>query len=73
MICCYVYIFLIGNWKGSFAIPEQSLESREVQLTGTNQKLFLQFMRKMLQWNPEDRASAQQLLFEDEWVRGGEY
>ncbi|KAK2752471.1 hypothetical protein FQN54_008133 [Arachnomyces sp. PD_36] len=62
-----------GNWKNSYPIPEQSLESREVQLTGPSQELFLRFMRKMLQWDPEDRASAQQLLFEDEWVSGGEY
>ncbi|EEP79335.1 predicted protein [Uncinocarpus reesii 1704] len=61
-----------GNWKSSFPIPTQTLESREVQLEGKNKELFLHFMRKMLCWLPEERATASQLLFEDEWVRGGE-
>ncbi|KAF3482010.1 CMGC/SRPK protein kinase [Arthroderma uncinatum] len=64
-----------GNWKLShiYPIPKQTLESREIQLEGENKRLFLEFMRKMLQWVPEDRANAQQLLFEDPWVIGGEY
>ncbi|EGD94895.1 CMGC/SRPK protein kinase [Trichophyton tonsurans CBS 112818] len=64
-----------GNWKLShlYPIPKQSLESREIQLNGDEKKQFLEFMRKMLQWMPEDRADAQHLLFEDPWVRGGDY
>lgn len=66
---------LIGNWKLSHAypIPQQTLESREIQLNGDEKKLFLDFIRKMLQWMPEDRANAQQLLFEDPWVTAGDY
>lgn len=44
-----------------------------MQLSGENKQAFLRFMRKILQWNPEDRATAQELLFDDEWVRGGDY
>ncbi|KAM5501700.1 hypothetical protein McanMca71_005162 [Microsporum canis] len=64
-----------GNWKLSHAypIPQQTLESREIQLNGDEKKLFLDFIRKMLQWMPEDRANAQQLLFEDPWVTAGDY
>ncbi|OAL63479.1 hypothetical protein A7C99_5875 [Trichophyton rubrum] len=64
-----------GHWKLSniYPIPEQSLESREIQLKGDEKKQFLEFMRKMLKWMPEDRADAQHLLFEDPWVRGGNY
>lgn len=69
-----IYVIL-GNWKLShiYPIPKQSLESREIQLNGDEKKQFLEFMRKMLQWIPEDRADAQHLLFEDPWVRGGDY
>lgn len=66
---------ILGHWKLSniYPIPEQSLESREIQLKGDEKKQFLEFMRKMLKWMPEDRADAQHLLFEDPWVRGGNY
>ncbi|EFE38488.1 hypothetical protein TRV_06817 [Trichophyton verrucosum HKI 0517] len=66
---------LCSNWKLShmYPIPKQSLESSEIQLKGDEKKQFLEFMRKMLQWVPEDRADAQHLLFEDPWVRGGDY
>ncbi|KAN0072146.1 hypothetical protein V8E54_009875 [Elaphomyces granulatus] len=60
------------NWKGSVPIPDQSLESRESQLEGKNKELFLQFLRKILCWLPEERPTAQELLF-DKWVIGDEY
>ena len=51
-----------GNWKGAIEIPSISLEHSEEQLTGENKALFLDFMRKMLQWVPEQRQTAKQLL-----------
>lgn len=64
-----------GNWKLSekYPIPDQSLETREIQLSGNNKATFLRFLRKMLRWLPENRAGAQELLFNDEWVTEGEY
>ncbi len=51
-----------GNWKGAIEIPSDSLEDSEEQLRGENKALFLDFMRKMLQWVPEKRQTAKQLL-----------
>lgn len=56
-----------GNWKGAAPIPSMTLEQREEMLQGESKQLFLAFMRKMLQWRPEDRSSARELL-EDEWL-----
>jgi len=49
-------------------IPAISLEVSEENLEGKKKALFLQFMRKMLQWKPEERKSARELL-EDPWLR----
>lgn len=57
-----------GNWKGVGPISPLTLEQLEGNLHGTQQKLFLEFMRKMLQWHPEERASAKDLL-SDPWLR----
>ncbi|KAJ5485322.1 hypothetical protein N7539_005310 [Penicillium diatomitis] len=57
-----------GNWKGVVPIPSLTLEQLEGNLHGTQQKLFLEFMRKMLQWRPEERASAKDLL-SDPWLK----
>ena len=46
-----------------------SLEESEENLEGSNKEAFLRFMRKMLQWRPEDRQTASQLL-EDDWLNG---
>jgi serine/threonine protein kinase len=37
-------------------------------LEGEDKRLFLDFIRKMLQWLPEDRATARELL-EDPWLQ----
>jgi len=55
-----------GNWIGKVPIPEKSLESSEARLEGEEKKLFLNFIRGMLQWNPEDRSAIQD-MFTDEW------
>lgn len=57
-----------GNWKGTAEIPSVSLEELEGNLRGTPQSLFLSFMQKMFQWQPENRASAKELLA-DPWLR----
>ncbi|KAK2768826.1 hypothetical protein FQN54_000686 [Arachnomyces sp. PD_36] len=49
-----------GNWR------DQTEESEGI-LEGENKELFMKFMRKMLRWVPEERASAAELL-EDEWM-----
>lgn len=62
------YFDRTGNWKGVVEIPNGSLEDSEEQLKGENKALFLDFMRKMLQWVPEKRQTAKQLL-KHPWLR----
>ncbi|ATY59635.1 CDK4/6, putative [Cordyceps militaris] len=51
-----------GNWKGAVEIPTISLEDSEEQLGGESKALFLDFLRNMLCWIPEERQTAKQLL-----------
>jgi serine/threonine-protein kinase SRPK3 len=44
-----------------------SLEQSEEFLEGKNKEMFLNFVRGMLQWRPEDRKTARQLL-KDPWL-----
>ncbi|CEN59730.1 hypothetical protein ASPCAL02174 [Aspergillus calidoustus] len=61
-----------GNWRGRAEIPTQTLEEREIRLEGDNKASFLGFLRKTLQWRPEDRSAAEELLA-DKWERGDDY
>lgn len=61
-----------GKWRGEIPLPDRtSLEQLEENLEdGSNdKKAFIRFMQKMLQWQPEDRHTAKQLL-EDDWLNG---
>jgi serine/threonine protein kinase len=64
-----------GEFRAGIPLPAaRSLEDRETTLlaAGSGQQqdraAFLRLMRKMLQWEPEKRSSARELL-EDEWIR----
>ncbi|OLN81064.1 Serine/threonine-protein kinase SRPK [Colletotrichum chlorophyti] len=48
-------------------VLESSLEDEEENLQGEEKAEFLTFLRKMLQWKPEDRLSARELM-EDPWL-----
>lgn len=58
-----------GNWVAEkhAKIPSVSLEDVETRLEGSDKMLFLQFIRSMLRWLPEERKSAKDLL-EDSWL-----
>lgn len=57
-----------GKWKQDVDIPiGVSLEQSEEFLDGRNKEMFLTFMRGMLQWRPEDRKTAKELL-QDPWL-----
>lgn len=63
--------YLAGKWKQDINIPQHvTLEMSEQFLEGQDKKGFLAFMRKMLQWRPEDRATAGE-MFLDPWLNGG--
>ena len=44
-----------------------TLESAERRLEGEDKRLFLKFMRKLLQWRPEDRPDCDG-VFHDKWL-----
>lgn len=61
---------LSGQWRDEIPIPNpRTLEQFEENLQGSNKEAFLRFMRKMLQWQPEDRQTANHLL-KDDWLNG---
>ncbi|OBT68602.1 hypothetical protein VE03_01828 [Pseudogymnoascus sp. 23342-1-I1] len=58
-----------GTWiaSGEAAVPLLSLNTLEKRLSGEEKRLFIQFMRSMLKWLPEERTTAKQLL-QDPWL-----
>nr|KMM69727.1 hypothetical protein CPAG_06041 [Coccidioides posadasii RMSCC 3488] len=58
-----------GDWRASVheKIPHLSLEDLETRLEGTEKTLFLNFIRSMLKWLPEERKTAKGLL-DDPWL-----
>ncbi|KAK3292975.1 kinase domain-containing protein [Chaetomium fimeti] len=57
-----------GQWVADVPIPQgNSLENAEHFLAGRNKTMFLDFVRGMLAWRPEDRKTAKELL-EDPWL-----
>ena len=57
-----------GRLKADLEVPQgTSLEQSEGFLEGKNKEMFLNFVRGMLQWRPEDRKTARQLL-KDPWL-----
>ncbi|TVY38711.1 Serine/threonine-protein kinase [Lachnellula occidentalis] len=57
-----------GKWIAEMPISQgTSLEESEFRLQGKNKEMFLEMMRGMLQWRPEDRKTAKQLL-KDPWL-----
>jgi len=48
--------------KDSFDVPDGSLETSITRLDGDNKAMFIDFVRKMLDWMPERRYTAKQLL-----------
>ncbi|KAE8137298.1 kinase-like domain-containing protein [Aspergillus pseudotamarii] len=59
-----------GRWKEVVPIPDITLESLADKVEGEDKAGFLQWLRTALQWNPEDRPTALELLY-DEWLMKG--
>ncbi|KAI1424333.1 kinase domain protein [Xylaria sp. FL1777] len=58
-----------GKFTAGIDLPTStSLEEIETHLTGDEKRQFLEFMRKMLQWAPEQRSTAGE-LFQDAWLQ----
>ncbi|KND89237.1 Serine/threonine-protein kinase SRPK [Tolypocladium ophioglossoides CBS 100239] len=62
-------VFDQGRWKGAggVAIPQVSLQESVAALDGEAKEEFLAFIRSMLDWLPEKRKRASELL-EDPWM-----
>ncbi|KAH8162416.1 hypothetical protein CIB48_g5836 [Xylaria polymorpha] len=67
--CSSVYFDDRGNWKCLNPVLSVSWEDSERNLEVSNKKGFLDFVRKMVRWTPESRASPSELL-EDPWLLG---
>ena len=60
---------ITGKWKGA-PLPNYTLESLDQRLEGDEKADFLCFLRRMLCWMPDKRATARELLF-DPWLMRG--
>ncbi|KAF5122211.1 putative serine/threonine-protein kinase sky1 [Metarhizium anisopliae] len=61
-----------GQWIADCPIPQgNSLEKAELVLAGRNKEMFLNFIKGMLTWRPEDRKTPKQLL-DDPWLQSWE-
>ncbi|CAG8409174.1 unnamed protein product [Penicillium salamii] len=59
----------LGNFCAGIPVQEHTpLEKRETTLEGQEKERFLCLVRKMLQWEPEKRSSANELE-KDEWLQ----
>ncbi|KIH93985.1 protein kinase [Sporothrix brasiliensis 5110] len=59
-----------GNWIGSPAVPEGvSFETLAKKLQGNEKTAFVDFVRSLLRWLPEDRPLSVQ-AFSHPWVQG---
>ncbi|KAJ5772853.1 hypothetical protein N7457_007749 [Penicillium paradoxum] len=59
-----------GNWiHESCKVQKVALEDVENRLEGEEKEMFLDLMKGMLQWRPEDRKTARELL-EHPWLQG---
>lgn len=58
--------FCAGKLKTEFEKQGGTLEEEMESLEGTEKDECIRFLRRMLQWRPEDRASARELL-KDPW------
>lgn len=58
-----------GTFTGGIRLPDStSLSEMETLLAGDEKTRFLEFMHKMLQWDPKQRSTARE-LFQDAWLQ----
>ncbi len=69
-LCYLTPVCLLGKLKGTYGTSSRGLEDNEENLDGDEKVRFLAFLRKMLQWRPEDRATTRELL-DDLWLKPG--
>lgn len=66
--CSYTDLTQIGEFLHKNLIPQDlKIEDTVHALEGDQKAQFLEFAKKMLQWLPDDRNTAKQLI-EDPWL-----
>ncbi|KAF2215355.1 hypothetical protein CERZMDRAFT_110054 [Cercospora zeae-maydis SCOH1-5] len=55
-----------GRWIGDVPVPDTGLIRMEKMLSSKDKADFLDFMKKVLQWRPEDRSDCNDIFF-SEW------
>ncbi len=56
-----------GTFTTAALLPASSLDATETTLEGHDKELFMQLMRRMMQWTPEHRGTAADLV-RDPWI-----
>jgi serine/threonine-protein kinase SRPK3 len=56
-----------GSFTPDIKIQQMSLENEEENLEKDEKTSFLQFLKKMIQWVPEERKSVKELMG-DPWL-----
>jgi serine/threonine protein kinase len=57
-----------GNWISEPPIPKTSFEDFVTIIPlGEEKEMFLKFIRKILTWDPEVRATSSEIIL-DEWL-----
>ncbi|GLA91821.1 hypothetical protein AtubIFM57143_005335 [Aspergillus tubingensis] len=59
-----------GEWEDLVPIPDRSFKKLAADIQGEDVEGFLRWLRFALQWNPEDRPTAVELLM-DPWLMKG--
>lgn len=62
-----LYLLCLGNFTGGVKVEETSFEEEEENLEGEEKEAFLNFLRGMVQWVPEERKAAKELM-DDPWL-----
>lgn len=58
----------VGTLKDKSLIPKDfTLENRLGNVKGKDKEMFIRFVKKMVHWSPENRATAKELL-DDPWL-----
>lgn len=56
-----ILIYSLGTWKDLAPIPDITLENLGAKIEGENTEAFYWFIRKMLNWKPEERPTVCEL------------
>lgn len=58
---------LRGKLESPLKIPAMSFETSLSQIHGEEKKMFINFVKRMLTWDPRHRSTAKELL-DDPWL-----